>query len=299
MVSVMRLALCLSLLIFSAWTAAQDCSTYALAAAFDKKTGDDVANLLPENFEAKMGETMLPVLSSTPDFDNRVLVLLETDGSDNERIGDVVDLVVKLARQAPDGKRIAFGIFAERWQFTPDFFPNQKQRIREINDVIETAPSMGKRVAMFDALHEALKVFGRHQPGDTVLLVADAYDDNSKLAPAKVEKEYVDSGTRLLVALRQPLTHVTKEFMWRNHEIERGQIERITIRTGGAYTDFSAHFFSFPWRGYILELKVPDGMTKPHKWRLRLRGTDELPRKFRLYYPEQLNPCSAPVTASR
>src|SRR5262249_21301727 len=107
---VMRLAFCFSLLLISVWAAAQNCSTYALAAPFDKKTGDDVANLQPENFEAKMGQTILPVLSSTQDFDNRVLVLLETDGADSERIGDVVDLVVKLARQAPDGKRIAFGI---------------------------------------------------------------------------------------------------------------------------------------------------------------------------------------------
>jgi hypothetical protein len=287
----MRLVLWFSLLTFSAWSAAQDCSTYALAAPFSKKTGDDLANLGPENFEAKMGQTVLPVLSSTPDFDNRVLVLLETDGADNDRIGDMVDLVVKLARQAPDGKRIAFGIFAEKTQFTPDFFANQKERIREINDVIETAPSMGKRVGMFDALHEALKVFGRHQPGDTVLLVADAYDDNSRLAPAKVEKEYVDSGTRLLVALRQPLTHVGKEFMWRNHDWDRTLVERITIRTGGAYTMFTAHFFGFPWRGYILQVQVPDGMAKPHKWKLRLRNTDELPKKFNLFYPEQLTPC--------
>lgn len=295
----MRLALWFSLLMFSACAAAQDCYTYALAAAFDKKTGDDVNNLQPENFEAKMGDNILPVLSSTQDFDNRVLVLLETDGSDNERVGDVVDLVVKLARQAPDGKRIAFGIFAERTRFTGGFFPNQKERIREINDIIETAPSMGNRVGMFDALHDALKIFGKHQPGDTVLLIADAYDDNSKRLPGKVEKEYVDSGTRLLVALRQPLSRVGKEFIWRNHDSDRTRLEQIAIRTGGAYTNFTAHFFGFPWRGYILQVKLPEGMGKPRKWKLRIHGTDDLPQKFNLYYPEQLNPCSQPVTASR
>src|SRR5262249_50665768 len=86
-----------------------------------------------------------------------------------------------------------------------------------------------------------------------------------------------------------------KEFMWRNHDWDRTLVERITIRTGGAYTLFTAHFFGFPWRGYILQVQVPDGMAKPHKWRLRLRNTDELPKKFNLYYPEQLTPCGPPA----
>jgi hypothetical protein len=295
----MRLALYLSFVLLSAWATAQECSTFAVAAAFDKKTGDDLDNLQPENFEARMGDTMLPVLTSTQGFNNRVLVLLESDSTEEDRVGEAVDMVLKLTRQAPNGKRIAFGVFAEKTRFTPDFIANQKERLTEINDVVEMADHMGKRVAMFDALHYALQVFGDHQPGDTVLLIADAYDDFSKRAPAEVEKEYVKSGTRLLVALRQPLSRVGREFMWRNHDIDRTLLERITIRTGGAYTNFNPHFFGFAWRGYILEVKPPDGMAKPHKWKLRLRGTEESPRRFNLYYPEQLTPCNAPETATR
>jgi SpoU rRNA methylase family enzyme len=270
-----------------------------MASAFDKKTGDDLDNLQPVNFEARMGDTALPVVRSIQNFDNRLLVLVESDSMNEDRVAEVVDSVVQLTRQAPEGKRIAFGIFAERTLFTRDFYGNQRERRTEINDVIEMAESMGKRVAMFDALHDALKVFGPHEPGDTVLLIADAYDDNSKREPAKVEREYVDSGTRLLAALRQPLSRVGREFMWRNHDMDRTLLERITIRTGGAYTSFNNRFFTFAWRGYILEIKPPEGMNKPRKWKLRLRGTEVSPRRINLYYPEQLTPCNPPQTATR
>src|SRR5262249_43005807 len=149
---------------------AQQCTTYSVVAAVDRKTGDDIDDLRPEDFEAQAGGKPITIVSATQKFDARVLILLETDSLKSDRVSDAVELVTRLARQAPEGRRLAFGVFSRKSKFTKTFNPDMKSRAQEISEVVEEAPSLGQRVALYDALHEAIKLFGDHQPGDTVML---------------------------------------------------------------------------------------------------------------------------------
>jgi hypothetical protein len=159
---------------------------------------------------------------------------------------------------------------------------------------------LGKRIAIYEALHNALALFGRHQPGDTILVVADGYDDGSDHSGDSVEKEFIASGTRLLVMLRQTFSHVTGNFMWRNPELDRAILQRIAARTGGVFTMFDAYAFGMAWRGYMLGIDVPEGGAKGHKWKLRLLSSPMKTRKrLNLYYPEQLPPCAATLAEAR
>lgn len=289
----MRHALWLIRLVFSASLAfGQACTTYTVVSAIDRRTGDDVTNLNPQDFEAKLGKEPLPVVSAEPNFSNRLLVLLQTDGTNNDRIEEVVSLATKLTREAPEGRQLAFGAFGKRSIFTKGFSGDPKERAREINAVIEDAPSLGKPIALYDALHNALARFGPHQPGDTVLVVADGYDDGSHRAGTEVEKDYMAKGTRLLVMLRQTPSHVMGNFMWKNPELDRAILERMSARTGGAYIMFNAYAFGMAWRGYMLGVNLPGG--KSRKWKLRLQADTRAVRKRpNLLYPEQLPPCVA------
>ncbi|MGH9568327.1 MAG: hypothetical protein ACRD4F_01720, partial [Candidatus Angelobacter sp.] len=69
----------------------------------------------------------------------------------------------------------------------------------------------------------------------------------------------------------------------------------MPARTGGAYTDFNAHFLAtFAWRGYMLGVKVPGNVLQHHKLKLRFRNpTAERHLKIALYYPAQLPQCSS------
>jgi hypothetical protein len=292
----MRRLLWLPLLLVSSLALAQECTSYVVVAVLDHTTGDEIENLKLEDFTARSGHTFLPLRSLDRKFANRLMVLLETDGaSKSEKLSDEVDIITKLARQAPDGKPVSFGVYSQRALFTKEFNPNEKERTAEINGVVEEANSLGKRVALFDSLHEALEHFGPHQPGDTVLLVADPYDDISRHSVGDIEKEFVRTGTRLSVMLRSPLSRVSRDFMWNRHEREKAAFEQLSARTGGAYTIFGADLFRFPWKGYMLAVEVPKGYHPPMKWKLMLR--DDAPvwhRHPKLYYPEMLPPCSAP-----
>jgi hypothetical protein len=171
----MRLVIRVFALLLSSQALAQECTTTVLASFYDQLTKNEIETLKADDLEVKIDGKTLPVLSASRDFNNRLLVLLETDGvANDEKLANLVSTVTQQARQAPAGKPVAFGVFAEKATFTRGFSSEPEMRAAAINEVVESAPPLGKRVALWDALHEALALFGPHQPGDTILLVGDS-----------------------------------------------------------------------------------------------------------------------------
>lgn len=283
-----------TILLFTSLTFAQGCTTYALVAAYDRKSGDTIDNLAGSDFEARIDGKEIPILNATQQFSNRLLVLVETDGRRSERVDEAVTLATKLARQTPDGKSMAFGAFAKRSVFTDGFIDDEKQRSRAISSVIEEADDLGKRVALYNALHKALAMFGKHQPGDTVVLISDGYDEDSNRSGSEVEHEFVSQGTRLVVMFRQQPSHVSGNFTWRPPELDRNLLQDMSVKTGGTYTMFDAYSFSLASHGYLLSIRLPDGTVKPRPWKLRIRGGGLIsPRRVQLHYPERLLSCAS------
>jgi hypothetical protein len=275
----------------------QECTSYVVVSAYDRKTGDDIANLNAGDFQALLGKRDAAVVSATPKFTDRLLVLLQTDGTNNDRIEEVVSLATRMARQAPEGKPLAFGVFVKRSAFTQGFITDPKSRALAISGLAEEEPALGKQVHLYNALHQALKVFGPHQPGDAVLVITDGYDDGSDHSGLEVQKEFLNSGTRLFVALRRTPSRVSGNFMWTSPEPLIHFVQRMSEMTGGMYTMFSARDFSFTGEGYLLGIQAPEGISKQHhKLKVRLQGAAALEHKrINLYYPERLPACSAPI----
>ena len=289
----MRLIIGLFALLLSSQVLAQECTTTVLVSFYDQLTKDEIETLKPEDLEIKIDGQKLPVLSASRDFNNRVLILLETEGSArNEKLGDLATAVTQQARKAPEGKPVAFGVFAEKATFTKGFSAEPEMRTAAINEVIEGAPPLGKRVALWDALHEALALFGPHQPGDTILLVGDPYDDASHRSPESVEKEFITHGTRLFVMRRTQGSHVERDFMWSNHELEKTVLARTAEETGGLLSLYVASLIRFAWAGYMLQIKLPSGVGRPHKWKVQFRGdAAQVHKKTNFYYPAHFPAC--------
>jgi hypothetical protein len=294
----MRLVIGLFALLVLSQLMAQECTTKVLASFYDQLTKDEIETLKPGDLEIKIDGQRLPVLSASRDFNNRLLILLETEGSaKNEKLADLVSTVTDQARQAPAGKPVAFGVFAEKATFTKGFSSEPEMRTAAINEVIEGAPPLGKRVALWDALHEALALFGPHQPGDTILLVGDPYDDASHRSPESVEKEFIVNETRLFMMRRTQGSHVERDFMWNNHELEKMVLARTAEETGGLLSLYVASLLRFAWAGYILEFKVPPGTKRTHKWKVQFRGAAaEKHKKANYYFPALLPQCYAAPT---
>lgn len=294
----MRLVIGIFALLLSAPVLAQECTVTVLVSFYDQLTKDEIETLKPGDLEIKIDGQKLPVLSASRDFKNRLLILLETEGSSkNDKLADLVTTVTQQARQAPAGKPVAFGVFAEKASFTKGFSSEPEMRTAAINEVVESAPPLGKRVALWDALHEALALFGPHQPGDTVLLVGDPFDDASHRSPQSVEKEFIVNGTRLFMMRRTQGSRVERDFMWDNHALEKMVLARTTEETGGLLSMYVASLIRFAWAGYMLEIKLPPGMSRPHKWKVQFRGDAvETHRKTNFYYPARFPACEQAET---
>jgi len=289
----MRLVIGLFALLLSSRGLAQECTVTVLASFYDQLTKNEIETLKTEDLEVRIDGKKLPVLNASRDFNNRLLILLETEGSSkNDKLADLVTTVTQQARQAPAGKPVAFGVFAEKATFTKGFSSEPEMRTAAINEVIEGAPPLGKRVALWDALHEALALFGPHQPGDTILLVGDPYDDSSHRSPESVEKEFVVTGTRLFMMRRMEGSRVERDFMWQTHDLEKMVLARTTEETGGLLSMYVASLIRFAWAGYMLEIKLPPGMSRPHKWKVAFRGDAvQTHRKTNFYYPARFPAC--------
>jgi hypothetical protein len=287
------------LCLVAAFCAAQECTTYVVVNAYEPKVHMGIETLKAGDFDAHLdkGRVTLTVVSASQQYKSRLLVLVETDGLGQNSVSEAVDTVTRFARQAPEGQPLAFGVYADHAIFTKGFFSNSSERAAAVSAVREEAGSLGKRVALYDSLLEALKLFGEHQPGDAILLVGSPYDDRSSKAAGAVEKALMESGVRLLVMLRESMSSLNRDdFLINSHEAEKRLFSDISLRTGGAYTDFDAGFLNFAWRGYMLAVKQPDGAGKTaKKWKLKLQGqaADNL-KRARIYFPELLPPCGSP-----
>jgi hypothetical protein len=272
---------------------AQGCTTTVLASFYDQRTTSELETLKTEDFEVKIDGKIVPVLNASRDFNNRLLILLETEGSaKNDKLAELVNTVTLQARQLPEGIPVAFGVFAEKALFTKGFFARQERRTAAINDVIEEAAPLGKRVALWDALHQALAHFGPHQPGDTILLVGDPYDDASHHSADNVERELMTNGTRLFMMRRMHGSRVERDFLWNSHELEKTVLNRMTQETGGLMSEYVPSLIRFAWAGYLLEIQLPRGINKPHKWKVQFRGAAaKAHKKTNFYYPALLPPC--------
>lgn len=289
----MRQVFFASLMLFASSLFSQECTSSVAVNVFDDHLRIDIQTLKAEDFQARMNDHALAITNIEQNYDSRLLVLLETDGSAKDsKIEDVVETITRMTGQAPEGKPVAFGIYADRAVFTKDFISDPDKRRAAIGAIAEQEDSLGKRVALFDALHQALQLFGPHQPGDTILLVGSPYDDRSNRSLGDIEKEFLATGTRLMAMLRRPMSHVERDFVSNNHDRERSLFLDFAERTGGAHSEFDPRFLSFTWRGYMLEIKVPDKGHKPHPWSLKLREEAKAVFKHsKIFYPELLPPC--------
>jgi hypothetical protein len=282
---------------------AQSCTTYVLVDTFNDKTHFGIDGLKAEDFEAQMGNASLPVISATRSFNNRVLVLTESSGSANKEVDALVRGIADKARRAPAGRPITFGAFAEEAFIGKEFLTDPQKRSSAIDEVLAQAARLpGKYVSLFDSLHQAIAVFGPHQPGDTILLLTDGHDNQSKRNLNDMKKEFAASGTRLLVVIRPKFTPrgVFRDFQQHARE-ENLSLKILSSSTGGAYTSYRNHrFLEFAWAGYLLGVQAPATLNKPKEWKVQIRNSNgKIDKNILLYSPWQLTPCAPVTTAVR
>jgi hypothetical protein len=282
---------------------AQNCSTYAVVDPFDGKTHRGIDGLKAESFEARAGSISLPIVSAAQNFNSRVLVLLQIGNSPEQtKMQAEARVIADVVRAAPAGRPIAFGLFAEKTFLSHDFAVDPKKRAAAVDEVLIQATQLpGKTSAVYDSLHEAIAAFGPHQPGDTILLMGDGVDHSSKRNPTDLKKEFLASGTRLLVVIEPDVTPTVANTMAGYHiKKVAPDLKFLSSVTGGAFRYSEAgHILDFAWAGYMLEIQVPAKWDTPKEWELRVKDSSgKIDKNAFLYFPLKLAPCGS-LTASK
>jgi hypothetical protein len=283
--------------------AAQQCTTQVAVNAFDARTKDFLHGLTSADLEAVAGRNQLEITSVRPVFRNRVLVLLDVSGRPGQ---EVLDTAADLVSEAPDGMPVAFGLFASHAAFTRGFIKSSEALSAAVHQLTANANSLGDRNDLPRALRQALDLFGPHQPGDTILLVSNGRQHESRHAIQQLRKEFRRSGTRLelLMGLMPSgsgrANDVSLLFAgWALAQNVSDDLIRLANSTGGALMGFmNSDWEQVASSGYMLSIVTPADMTGPQPWTLRIHdaGNDVPPAE--LFYPEQLAPCTAPMVAA-
>ncbi len=177
----MRYGLWLWILLTALRAPSQECTAYVIVDPFDVTTHMGIDGLATEDFDAKLGNTSLTIVSSSQSFNNRVLVMVQAAGSaEDPKVVKLASLIAGLARQTPAGRPVAFAVFGEHAVFSKGFATSLQERNAAIDDVMAQLNSLGKSPAVFDALHEGIGFFGQQQPGDTIVLISSSRDIKSR-----------------------------------------------------------------------------------------------------------------------
>jgi hypothetical protein len=213
--------------------------------------------------------------------------------------------MAELVENAPPGMPVAFGIFARHAVFARGFITNPDLLHAAIERAIAQAATLEPGDSLARSLHEALGLFGPHQPGDTILLVTSGAERQSKRSMGKLQKEFLDRGTRLQLLMglwpspASARTEVAQLFSgWDAAERFSSQLVRLANSTGGVLMGFmNEDWLHTASSGYMLSVLEPPGMNKPQRWSLQIgdAGNDVPPAD--LFYPDQLAPCSTPLVA--
>ncbi len=182
-----------------------------------------------------------------------------------------------------------------------------------VADAIETLRSSGKEMtkrigqqtALWDAVSASANMLGAPQLGDTIYVITDAGDNESKTKVASVAKTLSTQGIRLF------------SFTFTPAMLQSGPlgVNRITETTGGWMLAFppprtwnvllrsQARFrrlrkiLDLLYRPLFnfrrLDIELPEYPSKPEDWKLELAGPDKSTTKRAvLIYPQQLMPCN-------
>ena len=286
----------------------QACTTRVLVNVFDAKTGRVMPDLRPEYFQAKAGKTPLIVDGIEPIKNNRILVLVDASGGAEEpKVAESVNTIADVTRQAPAEMPVAFGIFGERAFLPHEFASNPKTVNAQIDEIMAhlSSSSLGKYPALFDALHEALALFGEPEPGDTILLVSRGLNYGSKRSAKDLAREFSNAGVRLLVMTGEHLTQPQKNASSEWYADERSSttwyagsgtvhLLKIAEQTGGSLVGFiGPRWFSAAAVGYTLRLQSPSSFIAAKSWSLEFtKAAQNAVGQVRLVRPRQLPPCT-------
>jgi hypothetical protein len=312
------LALCL---FFVARAFAQEppCLHRTLTLNVEDAKGLPMQGLAPVDFQAKIREGPVRILSMVPDDrPHRIVILLDASESMATKWGRVLAPASALAESRLPDTELALLIFGSKVYEQVGFSEGQQsiaERLRHLGtDTKDAEKLVHGRTALYDALLAGLQLLGTPTSADILYLVSDGGDNASRAQFDEVSRRLTSSNVRLFVSLVVRDLGETSGVGYRSPTPEEAKgptdMRDLVRKTGGKMiVPFTSRLHVQPKemeqisaalnifhqnmiRSYRMEVELPVPLVKKRNW--ELKPADQNKERWKdatISYPEELEPC--------
>ena len=248
----------------------------------------------------------------------RIILLLDTSGSMQEKLSQSLDVAEDLLSSIPPATEVGLAFFAK--DFQPVVLPTaDHQKLKYQLEGLRRNPSSYKgKTALWVSVLQSVKMLGNPHMGDAIYLISDGGDNASNSSKQKVAITLTQVGVRMFAVAFPAGGQLLPS---PEETVGRAEVEQVSEDTGGTDVVFAGmyigHFpssqrptlhdnsgqptqFGFSLdeqyrmmlNFYRVDIDLPETVDKPQEWKFALVGLSKSQRdKLELSYPHLLVPC--------
>ncbi len=289
----------------------QDCTRTVPANLLDLKDFRPVPAVDVDRLHGSLGNNPAVISKVDKIKSNRILLLIDVSASQERDSAFLQSQLELLLEKTPPGSPIAYGFFHDRTFGLSRFFTDPKEVMAASASLRNMKPK--GHTALFDAVHEGLKLFQTPLPGDSILVLSDGGENHSKITKESLAKELGARGVRFFAILQTHGNPIAPE------DTEGPQaLNTLARQTGGAVYTFPTSEVTWNdkksrmemvdavrtfWlegvgAGYLLTVEAPTDPKKNERLKIQLdKGSDARLKNVTVLYPRYLPPCVATSAA--
>ncbi len=249
------------------------------------------------DLRGKINDKPMQILAATkPTNPSRVAVVLDASGSMSSKWQRAVEFAVEIVRESPSPTEFALVIFADNELRTVEFGKTGPEFITEIMSFKNVKPD--GQTALRDAIWKAVSMFERNLVGDTIVVVSDGGDNQSKVSLRRLQEAMWARGIRVMF-----VQFVDRYFPDQFQDRDDADLARLSESSGGLLTHIEdpqvlpkvAQEIAFEIENYLaVRITLPTPLEKQASLHLEAVDPSERKRKnIELRFPEKLLPCAS------
>jgi hypothetical protein len=257
------------------------------------------------DIQGKINGKPVQILGVTkPTNAERVVIVLDASGSMSSKWQRAVEFAVEIVRDSPSSTEFALVLFAGNEFRTVGFGKRGPEMITEIMSFKNVKPD--GHTGLRDAIWKAVSMFEPNRIGDTIVVISDGRDNQSKVSPRRLREAMWSRGIRVMFALfedhvfamdSQPGTIVPDPLQ------DRNDAAWLSESSGGSLSSIEdpqvlpkvAQEIAFEIENYLaVRITLPTPLEKQAS--MHLEAVDPSGRKrknIELRFPEKLLPCAS------
>lgn len=231
-----------------------------------------------------------------PTSAERVVIVLDASGSMSGKWPRVIEFAAEIVRESPSSTDFALVLFADNELRRVRFGKTGPEMVDEIMSFKDVQPY--GHTGLRDGIWEAVSLFQSNREGDTIVVVSDGEDNQSKVSPRQLREAMWSRGIRAMFVLT-----ANHYFLDQTQDRDDAAPAWLSESSGGFLSRIedprtlpkTAQEIAFEIENYVaVHITLPTPLEKQVS--LRLEAVDPSGRKRKnidLRFPEKLLPCAS------